>query len=88
MEKKHLRFGVALARTRTKFQRRTVRKAYQFLKKARKTSHDYDYRPRTNRAWIQSAGLQEVLDFLSKRLNGSRLLKRALACRSVRDTSV
>ena len=67
MEKKHLRFGVALARTRTKFQRRTVRKAYRFLKKARKTSHDYDYRPRTDRAWIQSDGLQEVLDFLSKR---------------------
>ena len=61
------RFGNALAKTRTKFQKRIRRRAYKFLKEARKDSGDYDSRPRVNRAWLAGADLQPILNYLTQR---------------------
>lgn len=60
-------FGVALAKTRTKFQKRMHRTAFKFLKKARSSENNFDFRPRVNRAWMTGANLQPVIDFLSKK---------------------
>ncbi len=62
-----IRFGTALARTRTKFLKKHRAKAIKFLRDAKKSRCECDARPRVNRAWIAGADLQPVLDFLSQR---------------------
>lgn len=58
---------MALAKTRTKFQKTIRRRALKFLRgaKAARKTNQYDSRPRTNRAWLAGADLQPVLDFLA-----------------------
>lgn len=60
-------FGVALAKVRSKHQKRNYRKAMAFLRGARKTENKLDLRTRVNRAWMAGANLQPVIDFLSNR---------------------
>ena len=62
-----LRFGVALAKVRTRFAKINKRKAMSFLRDARKGSYAYDMRPRTNHAWMKAGDLQSVLDFLTQK---------------------
>ena len=59
------KFGQALAKVRSKHQKRNHRKAMAWLRRARKSEQDYDRRPRINKAWVAGANLQPVLDFLS-----------------------
>ena len=60
-----LRFGVALAKCRTLHAKRIQRRAKAFLRSARATTSKFDMRPRVNRAWVNGAKLQPVLDFLA-----------------------
>jgi hypothetical protein len=60
-----LRFGVALAKVRTKFEKKIRRKAFVFLRKALKCKEQYNTKQRINRAWVAGADLQPVFDFLT-----------------------
>lgn len=61
------RFGVALAKVRTRFHKSIRRRAFKALKDARKNRHvsNYNTSSRVNRAWMAGANLQPILDFLS-----------------------
>lgn len=61
-----LRFGIALAKTRTMYLKRNYSTAMKFLRRARHTTGDFDRRPRVNRQWTKMADLQPVIDFLSQ----------------------
>lgn len=60
-----LRFGVAVAKVRTKFEKKIRRKAFVFLRKALKCKEQYNTKQRINRAWVAGADLQPVFDFLT-----------------------
>lgn len=59
------KFGEALSKVRSKYQKKHHREAMAWLRQARRCERDYDRRPRLNRAWVTGANLQPVLDFLS-----------------------
>lgn len=59
-----LRFGEALAKARTLRQKKVVRKAHAFLKRAYVTENTFDTRARLNRSWMAGANLEPVLHYL------------------------
>ena len=69
-----LRFGVALAKVRTKFEKKIRRKAFVFLRKALKCKEQYNTKKRINRAWVAGADLQPVFDFLTSQWIGHKEL--------------
>ena len=63
----HIRFGTALAKTRTKFQKKLRRKAYSFLRDALRNPGELNNGSRVNRAWIAGADLQPIVDYLASK---------------------
>lgn len=59
------RFGYALSKVRTSNRKRNYRLAVDFLRRAKKTTNDFDTRKSTNRLWTKHADLQSLIDFLS-----------------------
>jgi len=63
----HPRFGVAVAKTRTAFQKQHKRQAARFLRQAiKQESESVSNNPRLNKFWIDQANLEPILTFLSK----------------------
>lgn len=63
----HIRFGTALAKTRTKFQKKLRRRAYSFLRDALRNPGELNSGSRVNRAWIAGADLQPIVDYLASK---------------------
>lgn len=62
----HPRFGKAMAAIRSKYQKAHRRQALSWLKAAKKDkSRKVDCRPMINKAWVASAKLEPVYQFLS-----------------------
>ena len=59
------RFGEALSKSRSLHAKRNLRRAKRFVRDARRSTRNFDLRPRVNRAWIAGANLQPVLNFLA-----------------------
>ena len=64
-----LRFGVAVSKCRSRFDKKHKRIAKEFLRTARATDNHFDARPRENRAWINGGDLQPVIDYLSAQVH-------------------
>ena len=58
-------FGVSLAKVRSAHLKSNRRRAMKFLREARSSTGQFDYRPKVNRAWVTGGDLQSVIDFLS-----------------------
>lgn len=63
---KQPRFGYALAKMRSRNEKKNKRLATQFLARAKRTTNAMDARVKTYGMWKKHADLQPVLDFLSK----------------------
>lgn len=61
-----MRFGVALAKVRTKFRKDHVQAARKFLRHARKQSTPIDTRPRVNKMWLDGADLKPIFQYSSQ----------------------
>ena len=59
------RFGRALSKVRSKHQKRNYRLAVQFLRSAKKSTNEFDTRPRINKMWSKHCQLQPLMDFLA-----------------------
>lgn len=64
-----LRFGVAVSKCRSRFDKKHKRIAKEFLRQARATDNHFDARPKENRAWINGGDLQPVIDYLSAQVH-------------------
>lgn len=62
-----LRFGTAVAKVRSRFQKRHVAAARRFLRAAVKDkTSKCDARPSINNMWMKHANLEPIIKFLSK----------------------
>lgn len=61
-----MRFGVALAKVRSKCRKAHIQAARKFLRRARKHPEPVDSRHRINKMWMDGADLKPVFNYLSQ----------------------